>query len=399
MRFPFGNGEAFLENELPVLAKGFKRIKLFPLSAAGPQRSTPPNVDVVRLFKSEEIYRPSDVLSTMKELPILLKLLRNSRRSAPSAAIFAKHRREIISRLRQALYREKRLRAYSAKNFGIKTVTLYSYWTADWSTVLGLLKAHEPEVQFISRMHGFDLYAERAPDGWQMFQSFHIAQAERIYIASKAGLDDLEQRWPNYVGKFRLARLGTTDHGAAPWAPVQQLRVVSCSHFVELKRVSLIAESLRHIEGPICWTHFGDGPERSNVEAIVKGLPSNVTVHLMGNCPNTAVMTWYKSNPVDVFVHASYTEGGAPVALQEAASFGIPLLAADAGGVREVVTEASGILLPNALTADVLSKALNDFRGSNWRTVNARAAVRSFWASNFNAEKVYGRFLDEIQCK
>ncbi|MFZ1619003.1 MAG: hypothetical protein WAT41_16765, partial [Flavobacteriales bacterium] len=170
-----------MENELPVLAKGFKRIKLFPLSAAGPQRSTPPNVDVVRLFKSEEIYRPSDVLSTMKELPILLKLLRNSRRSAPSAAIFAKHRREIISQLRQALYREKRLRAYRAKNFGIKTVTLYSYWTADWSTVLGLLKAHEPQEQFISRMHGFDLYAERAPDGWQMFQSFHIAQAERIY--------------------------------------------------------------------------------------------------------------------------------------------------------------------------------------------------------------------------
>lgn len=38
LRFPFGNGEAFLENELPVLAAGFRRMRLFPLMPVGEAR-------------------------------------------------------------------------------------------------------------------------------------------------------------------------------------------------------------------------------------------------------------------------------------------------------------------------------------------------------------------------
>ncbi|MFZ1665799.1 MAG: hypothetical protein WAU08_10395, partial [Flavobacteriales bacterium] len=55
--YPFGQGEAFLENELPILAEGFQRVKLFPLLVSGAPRPLPPNVEVVQLFSPEEVYR------------------------------------------------------------------------------------------------------------------------------------------------------------------------------------------------------------------------------------------------------------------------------------------------------------------------------------------------------
>ena len=116
----------------------------------------------------------------------------------------------------------------------------------------------------------------------------------------------------------------------------------------------------------------------------------------MGSRPNAEVIHWYKHNAVDAFVHTSETEGGAPVALQEAASFGIPLIAADAGGVNEIVNPSTGILLPNALTAEELAACLRGFREMGWCHPDVRVGVRAFWSAHFNAEIVHGRLLENL---
>ncbi|MBZ0204746.1 MAG: glycosyltransferase [Flavobacteriales bacterium] len=396
MRFPFGHGEAFLENELPILAQGFRRVRLFPLLSSGEARPLPAGVEVERLFTLEEAYRPIALWRMFLDLPRVLRLWRQAKASAPSPAVFAKHKREFLSQLRQALERERLLRQRMSGQFDPEQVRLYSYWTSDWATVLGLWKTRNKRVRFVSRMMGFDMFDHRAPDAWQRFQAFHVEQVEHVYTIAKTGLQHMRERFPAAADKFSISYLATTDNGPGPWERASELRIASCSNFVELKRVALIAESLHHVTGPVRWTHFGDGPERAGVEAVVKTLPPNIRVELMGSRPNAEVIAWYKANPVDVFVHASYTEGGAPVALQEAASFGIPLVAADAGGVREVVTGESGVLLPNALTPKMLGNTLNDFRNSLWYTAEARRGVRGFWASMFNATEVYGGLLKEL---
>jgi glycosyltransferase involved in cell wall biosynthesis len=396
MRFPFGHGEAFLENELPILAQGFRRVRLFPLLSSGEARPLPAGVEVERLFTLEEAYRPIALWRMFLDLPRVLRLWRQARASAPSPAVFVKHKREFLSQLRQALERERLLRLRMGGQFDPERVRLYSYWTSDWATVLGLWRTHDGRVRFVSRMMGFDMFDQRAPDGWQRFQAFHVEQVEHVYTIAKAGLRHMRERFPEAADKFSISYLATTDNGLGPWEPAAELRIASCSNLVELKRVVLIAEALRHVSGPVRWTHFGDGPERAGVEAVVKTLPPNIRVELMGSRPNAEVIAWYKAHPVDVFVHASSTEGGAPVALQEAASFGIPLVAADAGGVREVVTAECGVLLPHALTPEVLGSTLNEFRNSPWYTAEARSGVRGFWASMFNATEVYGGLLKEL---
>jgi glycosyltransferase involved in cell wall biosynthesis len=395
MNFPFGNGEAFLENELSELSRGFERVCLFPLTVKGDLRPLPANVETVPLLNEQQLYQPLPWWSVLLDLPRFLRAWNIARRSAPSRSVFKARRRELLFIIRCAFVRERILRQRIGPHHLPGSTILYSYWTSDWATVLGLWKLRDSTVHFTARMHGFDLFAERAILGWPMLQAFHIRQADHLLVVSQAGVDDLLQRYPQHRADIHLSRLGTTDHGIGPWSPAEGLRIASCSNLIPLKRVHLLAEALRTVAGPVHWTHFGDGPERPRLEALIAGLPAHIHVDLRGSVPNAEVMAWYRANPVDVFVHSSESEG-LPVVLMEATSFGIPIIAADAGGVREITTAETGILLPNVITPAMLAEVLNGFKTSGWYDAEARSGVRAFWAATFDAKEVYTRLLKKL---
>lgn len=391
LRFPFGQQESYIAGELRVLARHFDHIRLLPLFPEKGARELPPNVSTHPLFQ-EDYREPLALVPTLLEAPRLLKAYRTTMASAPDDAIRRKYRREVLSRLRQALRREHVLRERLGASYDPDRTVLYSYWSSDWATVLALWRMRDPRVRFVSRMHGFDMYDHRAPDGWQMFQELHVRNAAHFHLVARSGLEHMLQRYPWAREKFSLSPLATEDHGLAPWEPEPILRIVSCSNMIPLKRVHLIAEALALLGRPVRWLHFGDGPERGRVEEVVRRLPAHIQVELAGLMPNDAILARYRREPFDVFVHMSSTEGGAPVAMQEAISFGIPLIGTDAGGTRDVLTERTGITLPNDAPAERLADELGRFMGSQWCSSSARQEVRTFWAQHFDAAVVHERF-------
>ena len=392
--YPYGTNEAFLANELPVLAKRFSKVVLFPLLGKGVANPLPPGVEVRHVIA--EPYRAAGMGQLLSELPSVFALLKHTIASAPSFAALRRRWPDLLSRLRQALHRALGLKRALGKEYDPDHVVLYSFWTADWATAIGLWKSMDPRVNFRSRMMGFDMYAHRAREGWQMFQRFHVQQAKGLHPISQDGLEHMRKAYPAHTEKFRLSYLATVDHGAGPWVPAEVLRIASCSNLVGLKRVHRIAEALCKCKVPVQWTHFGDGTERVNVEAVLRDAPAHVSVTLMGSRPNAEVIAWYEANPVDLFIHLSRTEGGAPVALQEAASFGIPLLAADAGGVKEVVTERTGMLLPNAVDVAHVAAIIDGWKENERYSEAGRAQVRAAWRERFDAEVVYNAFADML---
>lgn len=390
--YPYGTNEAFLTNELPVLAKRFDKVVLFPLLGKGEANPLPPNVEVRHILGDP--YRAASFGEVFGHSGAFWKLLRTSIASAPSFGAVRRRWPDLRSRSRQALARAIALKKELGAAYDPRHVVLYSFWTADWATALGLWKCMDPRVRFRSRMMGFDMYAHRAKEGWQMFQRFQVQQAEGLHPISGDGLGNMVKAHPGHAGKFALSYLATADRGVAPWQPADVLRVVSCSNLVELKRVHLIAEALCTCKVPVQWTHFGDGPERAKVETVLAAAPAHVKATLMGSRPNAEVIAWYQQHPVDVFIHLSRTEGGAPVALQEAASFGIPLIGADAGGVREVVGEHTGVLLPNAVDIAEVARLLEGWKNGPRYSERARAGVRAAWRARFDAEVVYNAFAD-----
>jgi glycosyltransferase involved in cell wall biosynthesis len=395
MRYPFGKGEAFLENELPVLAQHYAKVVVVPLFAEGALRAVPANVQVRTLVTKP--YRAAGPVLVLKYWRAYKKAAAMAQASAPSRPVLRERWTTVRSQLRQALERASVIAPALYREAPPEQTTLYSYWTADWATVLSLLKILDPHVRFVSRMHGFDLYAERAPSGWPAFQAFHVAQAERIFVASQAGLNDLVGRYPQAKGRFEVAHLGTRDHGAAPWSPGNDLRIVSCSNLVPLKRVELLVQALAQVSRPMRWTHFGDGPERARLQELASALPAHIRVEWKGAVSNTELLAWYGAHPVDLFVHLSASEGGVPVALQEAASFGIPLLSTAVGGAPELVGPRSGELLPVEVDAGRVALAIERMADTVCRDQAFREGVRATWSEGFRAEVNYDRFRQRLK--
>ncbi len=106
---------------------------------------------------------------------------------------------------------------------------------------------------------------------------------------------------------------------------------------VPVKRVYLILTAVAAAaqQGPEIefeWHHFGDGELKEEVERQAKtALPPNAKASLPGYPGLRALMDFYRSKPIDVFINASISEG-TPVAVMEAVSCGIPVIATSVGG-------------------------------------------------------------------
>ncbi|MBL7939109.1 MAG: glycosyltransferase [Flavobacteriales bacterium] len=395
MRYPFGVRESFLENELPVLCRRFDRVVVFPQHPDGDQREMPSNAEL--RFSQTDAYGSATVLQMLRSAPLVIKLLSSLWKDAPSWAAFRSQWPALRSRMAQLIHRAERLRVNVMQDYDPERVIVYAYWTHDWVTVLGLVRERLTDLRFISRAHGFDLYEEQNKDGWIPFRSFQLEHVSRIYCASRTGRDHLRHVHPDRRELFVLSRLGTTDHGAGPFHPHGPLKVVSCSFLIPRKRVLRLIEALALVRRPVHWTHFGSGEEEGKVREELRDLPEHISVDLRGLTANTEVIAWYRANPVDVFVHLSHLEGGVAVAVQEATSFGIPVIAADSGGVREIVDQRTGVLLGNDPTAQEVAALLEGFRESPMATIPFREGVRAAWRAEFEANAVFDRFVDVLK--
>ncbi len=125
----------------------------------------------------------------------------------------------------------------------------------------------------------------------------------------------------------------------------------------------------------------GDGPERALVESLVESLGLSQRVLLAG--VQTNVSQWLRA--FDIFALPSRREG-VPLAILEALSSGLPVVATSVGGVPEVIDDTVGLLAPREnpqLFADALTTLLDDRVTRNEMARNARGrAVQDYSFSN-----------------
>jgi glycosyltransferase involved in cell wall biosynthesis len=170
--------------------------------------------------------------------------------------------------------------------------------------------------------------------------------------------------------------------------------VFSCSALIPLKRVELVAQALHFVTSEVRWIHVGDGPMRGAVESACRGLPGRVRVELRGGMPNADVLALYAELRPSVFLNVSRSEG-LPVSMMEAMSSGVPVIATDVGGVREIVSHgANGALLAADPTPAELASALDRFAALP-EDAHARCAAAAWetWNTRFRADRNYETFV------
>ena len=76
----------------------------------------------------------------------------------------------------------------------------------------------------------------------------------------------------------------------------------------------------------------------NQIKEMSRELPENIKIDFRGNVKNSDLLEVYKNNQFDLFLNVSLSEG-IPVSIMEALSFGIPCIATDVGGTKEIVID------------------------------------------------------------
>lgn len=266
----------------------------------------------------------------------------------------------------------------------------YSYWFVPYCLSLALEKKKLPKLRYISRAHNYDLYNERSINGRQPYQVFKAVSSEKILFVSPLNRNYFittffAERKQGIEKKCEICRLGSFPRVNNSKKEQDVFRVVSCSYLEPIKRVDLIAQSLIEADLPnLEWVHFGSGAEMEKIKTLIKD--SNVKTVFYGQVSNDEIIRYYENNYVDVFITASKMEGS-PVSIQEALSFGIPIIGTNVGGIPEQI-QGNGILLSsNPSVGDIVNALEQIYKAGDSAIEHMREQSLSIWENKYNLQR------------
>ena len=129
--------------------------------------------------------------------------------------------------------------------------------------------------------------------------------------------------------------------------------LISCSSCISLKRIDLIIKALSLINdeslegGNLRWVHFGDGELLHDLQNLAEkslSTRSRISYEFKGQIPLEEILGYYAGCDKAGFITTSETEGS-PVSIQEALSYGIPVIGTSVGEIPYMI-KGNGYLLP-----------------------------------------------------
>jgi colanic acid/amylovoran biosynthesis glycosyltransferase len=392
--FPFGSKETFLESEMVFLASRFSSIHIFPLHGTESCRPQASHVTVHEPFLSFHAKDQRKLLAAglFNRSPIAFIC-----REFLLKSVY-KHPKQIrvwlaaLLVFRAAFANKERLSELSSLLHEKSIV--YSYWGDKLAVLIPFLRKTTPSFTSVVRFHRTDLY-EEFKHGYIPFRSVLFPSIDHFVFISEDGKRYLTRKYLQWVHNQHLFRLGVPDQGVNPQGTTDMLHLVSCSYMVPVKRIPLLIEALMRLDIPVKWTHIGSGSQWEEINRLIKELPRNVEAKLKGGLTNSEVINYYKQTPIDLFINVSESEG-VPVSIMEALSFGIPVIATDAGGTGEIVDNTVGCLLPVATNAPDIASAIKNFYMLTDKEA-LRQNARKRWLERCDAEQNYTAFAEFLQ--
>lgn len=358
--YPFYKGEEYIENEISFAASYYKKILIIPTMVSDKMKQTrkvPSNTEILNL--KIDCSKKGKITMVIKKFSKVLNKKKwkdsywNEKKLLPSKLIY-----KIYYLCRVEDVCEKIINSEQFNNFinGDTEIVLYSYWMHAVASIAARIKERvfNNQVLCITRGHRYDLYEYAAPCGYIPDREYVFEKMDAIYPCSQDGVDYLKIRYPKFKDKIEVQRLGTMPQKPIVCKREPVFTMVSCSGVRKVKRLDKIinvVDLLLKDKIKVKWIHLGDGPELENIMKLAKKKLPSEAYQFVGGLQNREVYKWYRNNTVSCFVNLSDSEG-VPVAIMEAMSFGIPIVATDVGGTREIVE--------NSKNGYVFSKEVND---------------------------------------
>lgn len=405
--FPFRNytEEVFLMPELEALRHEFDRIILVPLERRGePVKLAYRNVET-DTFIADHAYSRTKVL----KIPYLLR---------PSVAKYYNH----LARESKSLegFLSGAFFCMNARCFGDiidgwitrrgldpDNTLFYTFWFDHITSALALISDRKA-LKIVTRAHGHDVYDSQIKFRSHAFRDYTLHRLCKVFPASDNASDYLKNNYAAHESKISTRILGSTkrhdgltatahDEGENCWTLFscarvsQEKRVDRC---FDLAKAIATAYPLTHIN----WIHVGDGPMMQSLKKVIDTteLPSNLTVDLRGAVDNDAVQDIYISEKIDWCMLLSDSEGGCPIALCEALSYAVPVVATEVGGIPEIITPEVGITVPAGSPPEAIVGEMQPYLNHRQFYMELKSESLKRWENMFRADTLRRDFAREL---
>lgn len=280
----------------------------------------------------------------------------------------------------------------------------YTYWYFFYCFSATKYKKKFPGLKFISRTHGFELYSDRYIGGRQPFKMIMDKRLDKLIFASDYAKEYYFKHYgiPFDEGKYNVCKLGVEKifgNEKKSENRKHDFFVVSCSNLIDIKRIECIIEGLALIKAiEITWMHIGSGDKLEKLKSLAKKvLPNNITWEFVGYMSNENIHRIYAEEKVDCFITTSQTEGGCPVAIQEAMAYGIPVIGTSVGGITEMI-HGNGILLSPNPDSEEVKNAIESIAYMSKEELNRmRERSRQIWMKEYNIEMNADKFIKVLE--
>lgn len=273
-------------------------------------------------------------------------------------------------------------------------ITVLSTWFAYCAYSAACLKKKHKHIKAVSLAHSYEILVIRDPLVPYHFVDFKHKYLDGIYFIADAmrsmyleGVGNLSKE---YQDRMHVCHLGSYKEFPVTNKPNSEIfNICTCSRVIPLKRLDVLICALEDWHnGKICWTHLGDGSQMDELKIKAqKTMSKNPLVEIVfkGFVPNNEVESYYATNPVDLFINLSTIEG-LPISIMEAISYGIPVIATNVGGTKEIVCEEVGLLLPQNITPKLVLESISKFyEKTEKERQQIRLSAYNYWKNNFDA--------------
>lgn len=226
----------------------------------------------------------------------------------------------------------------------------------------------------------------------KMRRASHVVGAARVnkaQVHERTGLPDARVVW-TWLG-VETGRFRPGTHVRSASAPVR-IATVARLNRAKGHRFVLDAVALARTRGSVLhYTIVGDGPERAAIEEQIRALELDGQVELTGSLDEEGVRAVLEMSEVFVLPTSGPGEGS-PVAVLEAMSAGLAVVASDVGGLGDMVGPDEGVLVPPGDSA-ALADALLELASDPARRAAMGAAARERAVREFDVGAVAERLI------
>jgi glycosyltransferase involved in cell wall biosynthesis len=304
---------------------------------------------------------------------------------------------------------------------GLLLSQLYSMWSICRESKIALLHVHwiipqglalllgkilgwrPPPVLLTS--HGADLFALRsAPLRWLKRQI--LQQADQVNVVSHAMLDECEA-----LGLHRDAVIVRSmgvdlQHRFTATTPWQERSgLVFVGRLVEKKGVDVLIKAFARLQTDhpeITLTIIGDGPLRSELEALSAALGCSGAITFKGAVPNDtipAVLNQHRIAVVPSVIASDGDQEGLGLVAVEAMGCGCAVVSSDIGALKDVITNRkTGLMVPTGDCVE-LAQGLGQLLQEQEKTQGIADVGRANVRERFDWPRVardYSRFYIEL---